>query len=139
MEWFHSCVHGNTVLLFNSATTEDSATRNHTTTCHHVGRLPQSPITHGMCVICIFYSSPLAEAIDTSCGDNTMVHRFLATRGTLQNSYFVCDAPQRMLMMWQRLMLWSGMNLRVYELSRSGKERMVRRFDHDGLRQLQFL
>ena len=29
------------------------------------------------------------------------------------------------------------MNLRVYELSRSGKERMVRRFDHKGLRQLQ--
>ena len=31
------------------------------------------------------------------------------------------------------------MNLRVYELSRSGKERMVRRFDHEGLRQLQKL
>ena len=29
------------------------------------------------------------------------------------------------------------MNLRVNELSRSGKEAMVRRFDHEGLRQLQ--
>ena len=36
-------------------------------------------------------------------------------------------------------MLRGGMNLRVYELSRSGKERMVRRFDHKGLRQLQKL
>ena len=34
-------------------------------------------------------------------------------------------------------MLRSGMNLKVYELSRRGKERMVRRFDHEGLRQLQ--
>ena len=29
------------------------------------------------------------------------------------------------------------MNLRVYELSRGGEEIMVRRFDHEGLRQLQ--
>ena len=32
-----------------------------------------------------------------------------------------------------------NLNLRVYGLSRSGKERMVRRFDHEGLRQLQKL
>ena len=34
-------------------------------------------------------------------------------------------------------MLQCGMNLRVDELSRRGKETMVRRFDHEGLRQLQ--
>ena len=34
-------------------------------------------------------------------------------------------------------MLQCGMSLRVNELSRSGKETMVIRFDHKGLRQLQ--
>ena len=34
-------------------------------------------------------------------------------------------------------MLQCGMNLRVNELSHSGKETKVRRFDHEGLHQLQ--
>ena len=39
--------------------------------------------------------------------------------------------------MWWRLMLQCGMNLTDNELSRSGKETMVRRLEHEGLRQLQ--
>ena len=33
--------------------------------------------------------------------------------------------------------VWYELVLRVKELSHSGKETMVRRFDHEGLRQLQ--
>ena len=44
-------------------------------------------------------------------------------------------SPNILICWW--LILRCGMNLRVDELSCSGKETMVRRFDHEGLRWLQ--